>query len=175
MGFLHDFADYQTKQSLVYDLQEPFRWICDVATIQAFESWLLDTKDFYFMGDDYRYHLDVVAKRRFLQLLKDRFNSGVKYKGKKRQWDTIIEQKASELGRFLVGKSFALDFAEPGATLQRQDTRVLRDRILALTPSMAREFGIGKSTIHYLHSNAKNDQPFRCYHKVLTRLSATSD
>jgi CRISPR-associated protein Cas1 len=27
IGFLHEFSDYQTKQSLVYDLQEPFRWI----------------------------------------------------------------------------------------------------------------------------------------------------
>lgn len=25
VGFLHDFSKYQTKQSLVYDLQEPFR------------------------------------------------------------------------------------------------------------------------------------------------------
>jgi len=24
VGFLHDFSSYQTKQSLVYDLQEPF-------------------------------------------------------------------------------------------------------------------------------------------------------
>jgi CRISPR-associated protein Cas1 len=25
VGFLHDVSNYQTKQSLVYDLQEPFR------------------------------------------------------------------------------------------------------------------------------------------------------
>jgi hypothetical protein len=75
-------ADYQTKQSLVYDLQEPFRWIGDVSTIQVFESGLLDMKDFYFMGDDYRYHFEAEAKRLFLQLLKDRFNAGVQYKGK---------------------------------------------------------------------------------------------
>jgi CRISPR/Cas system-associated endonuclease Cas1 len=27
VGFLHDFSAYQTKQSLAYDLQEPFRWL----------------------------------------------------------------------------------------------------------------------------------------------------
>ncbi len=27
VGFLHDSSDYQTKQSLVYDLEEPFRWL----------------------------------------------------------------------------------------------------------------------------------------------------
>jgi CRISPR-associated protein Cas1 len=38
VGFLHETSGYQTKQSLVYDLQEPFRWIVDVAAIEAFES-----------------------------------------------------------------------------------------------------------------------------------------
>ena len=41
VGFLHDFSDYQTKQSLAYDLQEPFRWLVDLSVIQAFESGLL--------------------------------------------------------------------------------------------------------------------------------------
>ncbi|NIO37118.1 hypothetical protein GTO27_05380, partial [Candidatus Bathyarchaeota archaeon] len=30
IGLLHKFSSYQTKQSLVYDLQEPYRWIGDV-------------------------------------------------------------------------------------------------------------------------------------------------
>ena len=37
-GFLHEPAKHQTSQSLVYDLQEPFRWLCDVTVIEAFES-----------------------------------------------------------------------------------------------------------------------------------------
>jgi len=79
VGFLHESSDYQTKQSLVYDLQEPFRWITDVAVIEAFESGLLDLPDFYFTGDDYRYRFETEAKRRFLDLLKERFNSEVGY------------------------------------------------------------------------------------------------
>jgi CRISPR-associated protein Cas1 len=38
VGFLHDFSTYQTKQSLAYDLQEPFRWLSDISVIEAFES-----------------------------------------------------------------------------------------------------------------------------------------
>jgi CRISPR-associated protein Cas1 len=90
------------------------------------------------------------------------------------KWDTIIEEKTSELGRFLVGKSSDIDFVEPAPKLLRLDDHELRDGILALTQSKARELGIGKSTFHYLRNNAKNDQPFKCYRKVLTRLSATS-
>jgi len=51
VGFLHETSDYQTKQSLVYDLQEPFRWIADVTVMEAFESRMLDLPDFYFKGD----------------------------------------------------------------------------------------------------------------------------
>jgi CRISPR-associated protein Cas1 len=35
VGFLHEPSSYQTKQSLVYDLQEPFRWIADVTVMDA--------------------------------------------------------------------------------------------------------------------------------------------
>jgi len=90
---------------LVYDLQEPFRWLCDVTVIEAFESGVLDLKDFYFMGDDYRYHIEIQGKRRFLELLKSKFNAGVKYKGRTWKWDTIILNKAQELARFLLEKS----------------------------------------------------------------------
>ena len=99
IGFLHEFSNYQTKESLVYDLQEPFRCIADVTVLEAFESGVLDLKDFYFLGDDYRYRLDVDAKRRFLALLKERFNEGTRYSGGMRKWDTIIQLKTLEQAR----------------------------------------------------------------------------
>jgi CRISPR-associated protein Cas1 len=49
VGFLHDFSNYQTKQSLAYDLQEPFRWLIDVSVIEAFESGTLMLQNFYFI------------------------------------------------------------------------------------------------------------------------------
>ena len=74
---MHTYSNYQTKQSLVYDLQEPFRWLADVTVLEAFESGVLDLQDFYFFGNDYRYHIALEAKRRFLKLLQERFNSGI--------------------------------------------------------------------------------------------------
>jgi len=170
VGFLHDFADYQTKQSLVYDLQEPFRWIGDVTAIQAFESGLLDMKDFYFMGDDYRYHIETEAKRRFLELLKDKFNSSIKYRGKAWKWDTIILNKIEELGRFLIGKSQSLDFTEPVPSLIRTDSLEVREYILGLTQKQAQELSIDKSTLQSLRRHARSDKPFKVYQKTLNRL-----
>jgi CRISPR-associated protein Cas1 len=174
VGFLHDFSDYQTKESLVYDLQEPFRWLVDLSVIQAFESGTLNLHDFFFTGDDYRYRFEAGAKHRFIGVLRERFNAGVTYKGRVLKWDTVIEQKASELGRFLTGKMSRLDFEEPAPKLDRLDDRELRAKILALTASEARRLGIGKSTLHYLRTNAHLRQSFKLYSNVRARLSSAS-
>jgi CRISPR-associated protein Cas1 len=175
VGFLHEFSGSQTKESLVYDLQEPFRWIGDVTTIEAFESSVLDMKDFYFTGDDYRYHIEIEAKRRFLQSLKDRFNSGVKHNGKTWKWDTIILGKTQELSRFLSGKNVSLDFSDPAPSLRRSDTAEIRRRILELTQSEAGKLGIGKSTLHHLRKNADRNQPFRIYKPTIRKLVASQE
>ena len=127
--------------------------------------------DFYFTGDDYRYRFELDAKRRFIQVLRERFNSGVAYKGRVMKWDTVIEQKTNELGRFLTRKSPSLDFMEPTQQLERQDTRELRAKILALSQSKAHKLGIGKSTLHYLRNNAATDYPFKVYNKVGMKLT----
>ena len=167
--------NYQTKQSLVYDLQEPFRWIADVAVLEAFESGVLDLPDFYFTGDDYRYRLEREAKQRFLELLRERFNSGVTYKGRALKWDTVIEQKTVELGRYLVGRIAVLDFSEPAPSLKRTDDQELRRRSLSLSQSDARKLGIGKSTLHYLRGNFGNKISRRLYGKTRERLLRVSN
>jgi CRISPR-associated protein Cas1 len=170
VGYLHEFIGCQTKQSLVYDLQEPFRWIADVAVMEAFESGVLDLRNFYFTGEDYRYRFEPEAKQRFLNLLRERFNSGVTYKGLGLKWDTVIEQKAVEFGRFLAGRIGRLDFSEPSPTLGKSDERNLRMRILSLSQSEAKGLGIGKSTLHHLRNNAKDRRSFRIYGRVRRKL-----
>jgi CRISPR-associated protein Cas1 len=173
VGFLHETSGYQTKQSLVYDLQEPFRWIADVAVMEAFEGGVLDLPDFYFTGDDYRYRFELEAKQRFLDLLREQFNSRVRYKGRSFKWDTVIEQKTVELGHYLIGRSTGLDLSEPSPGLSRIDNREVRKRILSLTQQEARRLGIGKSTLHYLQRNAKAVKPLRIYGKVAARIRNT--
>ena len=171
VGFLHDFSDYQTKQSLVYDLQEPFRWLSDITVIVAFESEALKLSDFYFTGDDYRYRFEADARQRFIGVLRERFNLGVRYKGRILKWDTIIEQKVTELGRFLNDRLSAIDFAEPSPKLVRNDNVELRSRILALTHSETDNFGIGKSTLHYLRTKARKGLPMKVYAKTRKKLT----
>jgi CRISPR-associated protein Cas1 len=172
VGFLHETSGYQTKQSLVYDLQEPFRWIADVTVMKAFESGQLDLPDFYFTGDDYTYRFGPEARQRFLDLLRERFNSGVRYKGRGLKWDTVVQQKTIELGRFLVGQHGDIDFSNPSPSLERIDNLQLRRRILSLSQSEALSLGIRKSTLHNLRNHAAEDWSFALYHRTRRKLGA---
>jgi len=173
VGFLQEFSGSQNKESLAYDLQEPFRWLVNVTTIEAFESRALGLKNFYFIGDDYRYHIEIEAKRRFLELLKTRFNSGVKYKGKTWKWDVVLLKKTQELACFLLDKSKQMDFIEPDPHMQRSDTQDLRSRILELTQREAKELSIRRNTFHYLRENARDSGSVKIYQKVRAHLCDT--
>jgi CRISPR-associated protein Cas1 len=131
----------------------------------------LDLPDFYFTGDDYRYHFETQAKHRFLDLLRERFNVGVRYNGRILKWDTVIEYKATELGRYLAGRSSKLDFSEPCLKLACIDNKDLRRTILCLSQSTASRLGIGKSTLHYLRKNARSTNSFRVYGRIADRLA----
>jgi len=158
----------------VYDLQEPFRWIADVAVIGAFESGMVDLPDFYFTDDDYRYRFELEAKQRFLDLLRERFNSGVRCRGRALKWDTVIEQKTVELSRYMIGRSSNVDFSEPSPILRRIDDRELRSRILSVSQREAQRLGIGKSTLHYLRKNARDSGPLKVYKPVVSALNRLS-
>jgi CRISP-associated protein Cas1 len=138
--------------------------------MEAFESRVLDLPDFHFTGDDYRYRFDPEAKQRFLDLLRERFNSGITYKGRALKWDTVIEQKTSELGRYLAGRAARPDFAEPSPELVGTDSRKLRRRVIALSQPEARELGIRKSKLYYLRKNAEKERSFIVCGKVLKKL-----
>lgn len=82
----------------------------------------------------------------------------------------VILNKTQELARFLLDKSKQIDFIDPRLSLQRIDTRELRKRILELTQKEAKGLGIGKSTLHYLRKNARNNGSFKIYEKEANRL-----
>jgi CRISPR-associated protein Cas1 len=170
LGFLHEPADYMTRESLVYDLEEPFRWLVDLAVIQSFETGRLDTDSFYFAEQDYSYHFQLEAKGRFLEALREQFHSRVHYKAKPMRWDTVIREKAVEFARYLTGRSDTVDFFEPAPNLDTEDNRAVRETILNLTQGEAEKLGVGKSTLHYLRRRAREKRSFKVYGKVLERI-----
>jgi CRISPR-associated protein Cas1 len=174
VGFLHELSSTQTAESLVYDLEEPFRFLADLCAIQAFESGMLSPQDFAFTKDDYLYRIEWEGRMRLRNMLIETFNSGVEYNGRTLKWDTVIEHKVLELSRYLTGKTPSIDFSEPAPTLERTDSKAMREKILSLTQSEANELGIGKSTLHYLREKAREQNSFKLYEPVKRKLSGYS-
>jgi hypothetical protein len=161
-----------SSSSFPRDPQEPFRWIADMAVMEAFESGVLDLLDFYFTGDDYRHRFEPEAKQQFLDLLRERFNAGVRYGNRLLKWDTIIEQKAVELAGHPIGRSTKPDFSQPAPPRLpvKDEPKKFRRRILSLTQSEAEKLRMGKSTLHNLRSRARNPCSLKIYAPVRKRL-----
>jgi CRISPR-associated protein Cas1 len=174
VGFLHETSSSQTAESLVYDLEEPFRFLCDLCVIEAFESQVFGPYDFAYERNNYLYRIEPEARARLRNRLIEAFNSGVSYHGRILKWDTVIEEKALELSRYLTGRIPTIDFTEPAPNLERTDNRELRAEILSVTNSEARRLGITKQTLFDLRRKAKGEKSFKLYAKVREKLSQSS-
>lgn len=168
LGYLHEAQPATTP--LVYDFQEPYRWLVDYVVLRMVLSRAFSWDDFYFTGDDYMLRIKPPLLDRYADLLREQFNSGVIYCGKRLSWDTLILRKCQELARYLLGKTVGFDLKSPKPVLQRSDSRALREKILRLSSSDARTLRLGKSTVHYLRKRAKEERLFKVYTPVLARL-----
>ena len=140
-------------------------------TFQGIFLFILDWRSFYFTADDYRYRFTFEAKKRFVGALRERFNVGVSYKGQVSKWDTVIERKAAELGRFLTCKLSELDFEEPAPRLVRQDDRELKAKILSSASSEAKRLGIPKQSLHDLRVKSRSGRSFKLYAETRRKLA----
>jgi CRISPR-associated protein Cas1 len=171
VGFLHETQGAQTSEALVYDLEEPYRFLIDIAVVQTFEAGELSSRDFTFLPNDYQYRILWDGKMRLLEHLRAVFNSRILYKARMCTWDFIIEQKALELARYLTGKSQSLDFCEPNPEFERTNGKAVRETILSMTNAEARELDIGKQTMFDLRKKAKSRKPFKLYSRLREKLT----
>lgn len=167
IGFLHEAR--QTKYPLVYDFQEPYRWLVDATVISCSKNGQFGKKDYYRM-DNYVLRLRPEAAKKLLDALRIRFNSPVRYKGRVYGWDTVIRLKAQELANHILGKRTNLNFSEPKPVLHRTDSEAIRNRILSMTTADANKLGIRKNTLWYLRQRAQGANDFNIYGKVRTKL-----
>jgi CRISPR-associated protein Cas1 len=167
IGFLHEAR--QIKYPLVYDLQEPYRWLVDLTVISCLESGRFGKKDFYRM-DNYVLRLKPGAARELINALRVKFNSPVRHAGKLCGWDTVVRLKAQELGHFILHRRTELDFETPRPDLDRSDSETVRNLILSLKSAEARKLGIRKNTLCYLQQRARRDKAFTIYRKVRSKL-----
>jgi CRISPR-associated protein Cas1 len=91
VGFLHEMTP--SKNSLAYDLQEPFRFLVDFAVINLIETNGIDKKDFI-RTDNYSLRLRPSGAKKLTEEINLWFNKRVKYQGKMSMWSYVIFLKS---------------------------------------------------------------------------------
>ncbi|MDG6244851.1 MAG: CRISPR-associated endonuclease Cas1, partial [Methanolobus sp.] len=145
VGFLHEMNP--SKHSLAYDLQEPFRFIVDIAVINLIEKGVMENKDFI-RTESYSLRLKPSGAKKITAEFNLVMNSKVEYSKKNTTWGSFLLLKARELAQYLVGKRKTIEFSKPVYVGKRDDTDILRTKILAIGYTEWKEMGFSKGTLH---------------------------
>ncbi|WP_445475709.1 CRISPR-associated endonuclease Cas1 [Methanococcoides methylutens] len=168
VGFLHEMN--QSKYSLAYDLQEPFRFIVDLAVMNLIEKGAMDNKDFI-RTESFSLRLRPTGARKVTEEFNAMMNGKVEYRKKNSSWGSVLLLKARELGHHLVGKRKAVEFSKPVYMGERDDTDLLRKKIIDMPYTEWKKMGFSKGTLHYMKQNARNEKPFTLNKHMKERLT----
>ena len=157
VGYLHEMAS--GKQPLVYDLQEPFRFLIDLAIIDCLENKTFTKKDFL-RTENYNLRLRPKGAQKLTEAVNKQLSQKVKYQGKMQAWHYILQCKTQNLAHYILGKKDVLDFATPIQHLLRIDTSDIREQIKNIKYTEWKKMGYSKGTLHPMKQKIKEGKPF---------------
>lgn len=96
VGFVH--KTYTNKAPLIYDLQEPFRWIIELEVLRMIRYKDVKLSDFM-RTDEGNVRLKPNTTKLVLDRIANQFSNTILYKGKRRQWGTMIMLRTREMAR----------------------------------------------------------------------------
>ncbi|MFH1591457.1 MAG: CRISPR-associated endonuclease Cas1 [archaeon] len=169
VGFLHKTAP--GKNSLAYDLQEPFRFLTDLAVLALTEQGTMQPKDFI-RTETYTLKLRPSGAKKAIREFNRQLGKKTTYKGKTCSWKALILNKTTELAHHLNGKRKTLDLTKPRPVLDRQDTEAIRKKILAISYSEWEKRGYSRGSLHYMKKNAEGNESFSLNTHILKRLAS---
>ena len=168
IGFLHEIN--QSRTSLVYDIQELFRWLIDISVIQLLEEKKIKKSDFI-ITENYHTRLGEDVAKMLIEKMNSNFNARYNYKnGKQYSYQIILQDNLQQLANFIVDKRKEFDFILPKMKLNRNDDVELREKILKMTPDDRRRLGINKSTLWYIKKNLAEGKTPKIYEKILLKI-----
>ncbi len=169
VGFLHEVAP--SKEPLVYDIQELFRWMIDLSVIQLLEEHSLKKSDFI-ITENYHTRLKENTAKMLIEKIKSNFNTKVSYKqGKKYHYQVILADIVQSLSAYVLDKKKHFDILIPELILLRNDTIDVQKKILGMTSQQRKQLGINKSTLWYIKQNIDAGKSLKIYNKTLSKLA----
>jgi CRISPR-associated protein Cas1 len=167
ISFLHELDD--GRASLVYDLQELYRWIADLSVLQLLEEKRLRKADFI-VTENYHIRLREVTAKALVDKIKLNFNARALYNNRYCSFQNILYENVRLLANYISGKSSTLKFNIPKMEMKREDNIDLRAKLLSITPEERRKLGINKSTLWYAQNNIKAGKKIKVYNKIMEKL-----
>jgi CRISPR-associated protein Cas1 len=167
IAFLHELKD--GRESLVYDLMEPFRVLIDLSVVQLLEDKKLRKSDFI-VTENYNIRLRESAAKALIEKVKVNFNMKVKYKGKNWSYENVLLDNVRALANYIEGKTSTFTLNIPDPELNRVDDVDLRSRIMNMNPDERRKLNINKSTLWYMQKNIREGKRIKIYPKVRVKI-----
>ena len=168
IGFLHEIN--QSRTSLVYDIQELFRWLIDISVIQLLEDNKIKKSDFI-ITENYHTRLGESVAKLLIEKINSNFNVRCNYKNNKLySYQIILQDNLQQLSNFIVDKEKEFDFDIPKIKLNRNDDVELREKILKMTTIERKRLGINKSTLWYIKKNLSEGKTPKIYEKILLKI-----
>jgi len=167
IGLLHELKD--GRASLVYDVQELYRWLIDFSVIQLLEEKKLKKSDFI-VTENYNIRLRETTAKMLIEKIKLNFNSRALYNGKYYSYQNILYENVRLLANYIMGKSGKLQFNIPEFEIKRGDNTDIRNKVLSLTTEDRKKLGINKSTLWYIQKHIKEGKKVKVYSKVMGKI-----
>ena len=158
-----------SRASLVYDVQELYRWLVDLSVIQLLEEKRLKKTDFI-ITENYNIRLRESAAKALIEKIRFNFNTTALYNGKYFTYQNILYENIRLLANYIIGKSNKLQFNIPLFNIKREDSADIREKLLSLTPADRKKLGINKSTLWYMQKHVKEGKRIKIYNKTIKRL-----
>ncbi|MGH9921104.1 MAG: CRISPR-associated endonuclease Cas1 [Nitrososphaerales archaeon] len=170
VGWLHETA--ASKLPVVYDLQEPFRWLVDLSVIETIAGRQLDRKGDFITTENYHVRLRPRAIGLLAARLSENFNRAVPFRGQRRTFDALLFETTRNLARYLLDESKGLSLDYPFGAFDGVLDNDAAETVSALTYADARRLGISKAGLFYMKRRAAEGKPLRLYEKVARKLPA---
>jgi CRISPR-associated protein Cas1 len=168
ISFLHELSN--SRASLVYDIQELYRWLVDLSVIQLLEEKKLKKADFI-VTENYNIRLRENTAKALIEKIKLNFNARALYNGKYYSYQNILYENVRLLANYIMGKSGKLQFNVPKFVIKREDNTDIRSKVLSLTPEDRKRLGINKSTLWYMQKHVREGKRVKVYGKVLNKIT----
>lgn len=169
IGFLHALAP--SKEPLVYDIQELYRWIVDLSVLQLLEEKKLKKSEFI-VTENYHLRLKPATAKMLIEKIGLNMDRKVPYKDNKQySYQSILFDSVQQVANFIIGKRKELGINTPHTKVRRSDPLVLQKKILSITASERKSLGIHKSTLWYQKRNLKLGKKIRIYKRMGSKLA----